>query len=61
MSEFSEGMAVGQSLGRNDHPRYCYPMNNDGFGNGNGWWILLLLLCGWGNNGWNGNGNNQAV
>ena len=60
MSEFSEGMAVGQSLGRNDHPGYCYPMN-DGFGNGNGWWILLLLLCGWGNNGWNGNGNNQAI
>lgn len=31
--------------------------NNDGFGNGNGWWIILLFLfLGWGNNGWNGNG-----
>ncbi len=55
MSEFSEGMAVGQSIGQ----------NNGGFGNGfggDGWWILLLLLCGWGNNGWAGNGgNNQMV
>lgn len=37
--------------------------NNDGFGNGNGWWIILFfLLCmngGWGNgfNGGNGGGN----
>lgn len=34
--------------------------NNDGFGDGNGWWILILLFAifgGWGNNGWNGNGN----
>ena len=23
--------------------------NNDGFGDGNGWWIILfLLICGWG-------------
>lgn len=56
MSEFSEGMAVGQSIG-----------NNGGGGWGNsgwndGWWILLLLLCGWGNNGWSGNGGgNQMV
>lgn len=33
-----------------------------GFGNGDGWWILLLLLCGWGNGfggfgGWGGMGN----
>lgn len=29
---------------------------NDGFGNGNGWWIILLFLfLGWGNNGWGGN------
>lgn len=30
-----------------------------GFGNGNGWWILIILFAifgGWGNNGWNGNG-----
>lgn len=47
MSEFSEGMAVGQSIGNNNGW-------NNGFG-GDGWWILLLLLCGWGNNGWNGN------
>lgn len=30
--------------------------DNDGFGNGNGWWIILLFLfLGWGNNGWGGN------
>ena len=33
--------------------------NNDGFGNGNGaWWLLILLIFannGWGNN-WGGNG-----
>lgn len=50
MSEFSEGMAVGQSIGQNNSNGW-----NNGFG-GDGWWILLLLLCGWGNNGWNGNG-----
>jgi hypothetical protein len=56
MSEFSEGMAVGQSIGQNN--------NCGGWGNfgGDGWWILLLLLCGWGNNGWTGNGGgNQMV
>jgi hypothetical protein len=52
MSEFSEGMAVGQSIGQNNHPGYSgYGMN----GFGDGWWILLLLLCGWGNNGWGNN------
>ncbi len=33
--------------------------NNNGFGNafGGDWaWIILLLLLGWGNNGWGGNG-----
>lgn len=53
MEGFSEGMAVGQSIG-----------NNGGWNNGfnDGWWILLLLLCGWGNNGWAGNGGgNQMV
>lgn len=55
MSEFSEGMAVGQSIGNG---------NNGGFGGWNdGWWILLLLLCGWGNgnNGFAGNGGGNQV
>ncbi len=31
-------------------------MGNDGFGNGSGWWIILLFMfLGWGNGGWNGN------
>lgn len=38
--------------------------NNDGFGNGNGaWWLLILLIFannGWGNN-WGGNGNGGAL
>lgn len=67
MSEFSEGMAVGQAMNRDGgnncgYPCYpAYPMMGGygmGFGNGwggDGWWILLLLLCGWGNNGWGGN------
>lgn len=32
--------------------------NNDGFGDGNGWWILIILFAifgGWGNGGWNNN------
>lgn len=48
MSEFAEGLAVGQG-------------NNNNNGWGDGWWILLLLLCGWGNNGWNNGGGNQMV
>lgn len=53
MSEFAEGFAIGQ--GQN--------YNNGGFGGwGDGWWIILLLLCGWGNNGWAGNGGgNQMI
>ena len=48
MSEFAEGFAVGQNN------------NRDGCGwGGDGWWILLLLLCGWGNGGWNNGGNNN--
>lgn len=34
--------------------------NDDAFGNGNGWWILIILFAifgGWGNNGWGNNGN----
>ena len=71
MSEFSEGMAVGQSIGYNTGAHNgCYGgygvpmmpmyggcgMGGYGFG-GDGWWILLLLLCGgWGNGNWGGNG-----
>ena len=69
MSEFSEGFAVGQGMNNNN---CCYPMvpgypmmagygGMGGFGGmcgwNDGWWIILLLLCGWGNNGWGGNGN----
>lgn len=51
MSDFSEGMAVGQSIGNGA---------NNGFNDG--WWILLLLLCGWGGGNWAGNGGgNQMV
>lgn len=39
--------------------------NNDGFGNGNGaWWLLVLLLFannGWGGNGFGGNGGSYAT
>lgn len=36
--------------------------NNDGFGNGGGWWawILLFAIFGWGNGGWGGFGNNAG-
>ena len=33
--------------------------NNDGFGNGNGWWVLIILFAifgGWGNGAWGRNG-----
>lgn len=71
MSEFSEGFAVGQGMNNNNGCCYpmvpAYPMwgtgygGYGGFGGGmggwnDGWWIILLLLCGWGNNGWGGNG-----
>ncbi len=32
--------------------------NNDGWGDGCGWWILIILFALWGNNGWGGFGNN---
>lgn len=60
MSEFSDGLAVG--MNSNNYP--CVPAYGyGGYGGGmngwgDGWWILLLLLCGWGNNG-NWGGNNQ--
>lgn len=59
MSEFSDGLAVG--MHNNSYP--CVPAYGyGGYGGGmngwgDGWWILLLLLCGWGNNGWGGNNN----
>ena len=36
---------------------------NDGFGFGNGWWIIILLILfgGWGNNSWNGGGNGSEI
>ena len=49
MSEFTDGYLAGQG--------------NNGNGWGDGWWILLLLLCGWGNgnNGWAGNGGGNQM
>lgn len=41
--------------------------SNDGFGDGNGWWVLIILFAlfgGWGNNGYGNNrsnGNNDGV
>lgn len=52
MSEFTDGYLAGQGN------------NNNGYGGwGDGWWILLLLLCGWGNgnNGWAGNGGGNQM
>ena len=36
--------------------------NGDGFGDGNGWWIILFFLCmfGWGNRGFGGFGGNGS-
>ena len=38
--------------------------DNDGFGDGNGWWIIIFLIfafMGWGNNGWNRNNTVAGV
>lgn len=52
------GFAEGYAIGQGNHGN-C---GNGWGGCGDGWWILLLLLCGWGNNGWGGNGGgNQMV
>ena len=53
MSEFTDGYLAGQGNNGN----YGYGLGGDG------WWILLLLLCGWGNgnNGWAGNGGGNQV
>ena len=37
---------------------------NDGFGDGNGWWVILLFLfcfAGWGGNGFGNNGRNGTT
>ena len=36
--------------------------NGDGFGDGNGWWIILFFLCmfGWGGRGFGGFGGNNG-
>lgn len=62
MSEFSDGLAVGMTAnGNNAYP--CVPAYGGEYGMGNGWgdgwWILLLLLCGWGNGNGAWGGNNQ--
>ena len=72
MSEFSEGFAVGQGMNNGNccypvMPAYpMYPGWGTGFGGGmgmggwnDGWWIILLLLCGWGNGNNGFAGNNQ--
>lgn len=43
----SNDFATGYALGRDSVATNGY--NNGMFGN-DGWWIILLLLCGWGNN-----------
>lgn len=38
--------------------------NDNGWGDGNGWWVLIILFAlfgGWGNNGWSGNGVSGAT
>lgn len=64
MSEFSDGLAVGMNTNNNAYP--CVPAYGGygGYGGGmngwgDGWWILLLLLCGWGNGNGGWGGNNQ--
>ena len=59
MYEQGNSFAEGYMIGRDSIPGY----NNGfgGFGNDGAWWILILLLAGWGNNGFGGGfggGNN---
>lgn len=49
---FAEGYAIGRDSAVNN--------NGFGFGGDNAWWIIILLLFGWGNNGFGGGGNNFA-
>lgn len=43
----------------------AYGNGGDGFGDGNGWWIILFVLFfvfgGWGNGGWGGNGGGYVA
>lgn len=52
MYEQGNSFAEGYMIGRDSIPGY----NNGfgGFGNDGAWWILILLLAGWGNNGFGG-------
>lgn len=34
--------------------------NNDGMWGDGAWWIVILLIFGWGNNGWGGFGGNGS-
>lgn len=46
---FAEGYAIGRDTANNGF--------NNGFGGDWSWWIIILLLFGWGNNGFGGYGN----
>lgn len=54
MSEFSEGYAVG----RDSNGGYG---NNGMFGGDWAWWIVILLIFGWGGNGWGNNGGGNGA
>ena len=34
--------------------------NDNGWGDGGAWWIIILFLFMWGRNGWGGNGNGSG-
>lgn len=56
---YNEGgsFAEGYAIGRDTVNGYN---NGFGFGNDGAWWILILLLAGWGNNGFGGFGGNAG-
>ena len=58
MYEQGNSFAEGYMIGRDSTPNY----NNGfgGFGNDGAWWILILLLAGWGNNGFGGFGGGNG-
>lgn len=47
-TEQGPSFAEGYAIGRDSAPNYS---NGFGFGGDNAWWIIILLLFGWGNNG----------
>ncbi len=57
-------MGLNESEGSNMYmpvqPMGNYYGGNNGFGNGNDWWILLFLFAFWGNGNWGNNGGNNA-